>query len=123
MANSRNDFLHKLSYQLANSYDYVCVEDIDLQSISKGLKLGKSTLDNSFGRFRNYLQYKLADRGKKLIKIGRFEPSTIVCSECGAYHKDLVNSLSVREWTCPDCGTHHDRDENAAKNILKAALK
>ena len=123
IANSRNDFLHKLSYQLANSYDYVCVEDIDLQSISKCLKLGKSTLDNSFGRFRNYLQYKLADRGKKLIKIGRFEPSTIVCSECGAYHKDLVNSLSVRGWTCPDCGTHHDRDENAAKNILKAALK
>lgn len=122
IANSRNDFLHKLSYQLANSYDYICVEDINLQSISKCLKLGKSTLDNSFGTFRSYLQYKLELRGKKLLKIDKFEPSTIICSECGAYHKDVVNSLAIREWTCPDCGAHHDRDINAAKNILKAGL-
>ena len=93
-----------------------------MQSISRCLKLGKSTYDNGFGIFRNYLQYKLEDRGKKLIKIGRFEPSTIICSVCGAYHKDIVNSLSVREWICPDCGTYHDRDINAAKNILKAGL-
>lgn len=93
-----------------------------MQSISRCLKLSKSTYDNSFGIFRSYLQYKLEDRGKKLLKIGRFEPSTIICSECGAYHKDIVNSLSVREWTCPDCGTRHDRDENAAKNILKVGL-
>lgn len=122
IANSRSDFLHKISANLANSYDYVCVEDIDMQSISKCLKLGKAACDNGFGIFRNHLQYKLADKGKKLIKIGRFEPSTIVCSECGAYHKDIVNSLSIREWTCPDCGTHHNRDINAAKNILNAGL-
>ena len=122
IANSRNDFLHKISANLANSYDYICVEDINLRSISKCLKLGKSTLDNGFGIFRNYLQYKLEQKGKKLIKIGKFEPSTIICSKCGAYHKDVVNSLSVREWTCPDCGTHHDRDINAAKNILKIGL-
>ena len=122
IANSRNDFLHKTSANLANSYDYICVEDINLRSISKCLKLGKSTLDNGFGIFRNYLQYKLEQKGKKLIKIGKFEPSTIICSKCGAYHKDIVNSLSVREWTCPDCGTHHDRDVNAAKNILKIGL-
>lgn len=122
IANSRNDFLHKTSFNLADNYDYVCIEDINLQSISKYLNLGKSTLDNGFGIFRSYLQYKLEERGKKLLKIGKFEPSTIVCSECGAYHKDVVNSLAIREWTCPDCGTHHDRDINAAKNILKAAL-
>lgn len=122
IANSRNDFLHKTSANLANSYDYICVEDINLRSISKCLRLGKSTLDNGFGIFRNYLQYKLEEKGKKLIKIGKFEPSTIICSSCGAYHKDIVNSLSVREWTCPDCGAHHDRDINAAKNILKAGL-
>ena len=122
IANSRNDFLHKTSANLANNYDYVCIEDINMQSISRCLKLGKSTCDNGFGIFRNYLQYKLEERGKKLLKIGRFEPSTIVCSACGAYHKDIVNSLSVREWTCPDCGTKLDRDINAAKNILKAGL-
>lgn len=122
IANSRNDFLHKTSANLANNYDYVCIEDINMQSISRCLKLGKSTYDNGFGIFRNYLQYKLEERGKKLLKIGRFEPSTITCSECGAYHKDIVNSLSVREWICPDCGTHHDRDVNAAKNILKSGL-
>lgn len=93
-----------------------------MQSISRCLKLGKSTADNSFGKFRELLKYKLEDRGKKLIKIGKFEPTSIVCSACGTYHKDIVNSLSVREWTCPDCGTHHDRDINAAKNILKIGL-
>lgn len=122
IANSRNDFLHKISANLANNYDYVCIEDINMQSISRCLKLSKSTYDNGFGIFRNYLQYKLEEKGKKLIKIGRFEPSTIICSICGSYHKDIVNSLSVREWTCPDCGTHHDRDINAAKNILKDGL-
>ena len=122
IANSRSDFLHKTSANLANNYDYVCIEDINMQSISRCLKLGKSTYDNGFGTFRNYLQYKLEESGRKLLKIGRFEPSTITCSECGAYHKDIVNSLSVREWTCPDCGTKLDRDINAAKNILRAGL-
>ena len=122
IVNSRNDFLHKISANLANNYDYVCIEDINMQSISRCLKLSKSTYDNSFGIFRSYLQYKLEQKSKKLIKIGKFEPSTIICFECGAYHKDIVNSLSLREWTCPDCGTHHDRDVNAAKNILKAGL-
>lgn len=122
IANCRFDFLHKLSTELANEYDIICVEDINLQSIEQCLKLGKSTTDNSFGKFRELLKYKIEDKGKKLIKIGRFEPSTIICSICGAYHKDIVNSLSVREWTCPDCGTRHDRDINAAKNILKIGL-
>lgn len=120
--NCRLDFLYKLSTELANTYDYIFVEDINLQGIAQCLKLGKSTNDNSFGKFRELLKYKLEDRGRKLIKIERFEPTSIVCSNCGAYHKDIVNSISVREWTCPDCGTHHDRDINAAKNILKAGL-
>lgn len=79
-------------------------------------------MDNSFGKFRELLGYKLEDRGKTFIKMGKFEPTSIICSECGAYHKDIVNSLSVREWICPDCGTHHDRDVNAARNILKIGL-
>lgn len=122
ISNCRLDFLHKLSNELSNNYDIICVEDINMQNIEQCLKLGKSTADNSFGKFRDLLRYKLDYKGKKLIKIGRFEPTSIVCSMCGAYHKDAVNSLSVRDWICPDCGTHHDRDVNAAKNILKAGL-
>ena len=122
ISNCRLDFLHKLSTNLANNYDIICIEDINMQNIEQCLKLGKSTTDNSFGKFRELLKYKLEDRGKKLIKIGKFEPTSIVCSACGTYHKDIVNSLSVREWICPDCGTHHDRDINAAKNILKSGL-
>lgn len=122
ISNCRLDFLHNLSTLLANNYDIICVEDINLQGISQCLKLGKSTNDNSFGKFRGLLEYKLEDRGKKIIKIGKFEPTSIICSICGTYHKDVVNSLSVREWICPDCGTIHDRDVNAARNILKVGL-
>lgn len=122
ISNCRLDFLHKLSRSLSVAYDIVCIEDINLKSIEQYLNLGKSTTDNSFGRFRELLKYKLEGRSKKLIKIRRFEPTSIVCSNCGAYHKDIVNSISVREWTCPDCGAHHDRDINAAKNILKVGL-
>ena len=120
--NLRLDFLHKLSIELANCYDYIFVENINLQAISQCLKLGKSTLDNSFGQFRTLLEYKMLERGKIFHKIGRFTPTTIVCSECGSYHKDIVNSLNVREWTCPNCNTKHDRDINAAKNIRKSGI-
>lgn len=122
IANSRKDFCHKLSTHLANSYDYVIIEDIDLRSTAQSLNLGKSTNDNGFGTFRTYLSYKLTDRGKRLVKIGKFTPSSTICSVCGAHHKDIVNSLSVRKWTCPDCNTEHDRDINAAKNIKHIGL-
>lgn len=122
IANSRKDFLHKLSTKLANKYDVICVEDLDLRAMAQRLRLGKSTNDNGFGMFRSYLQYKLEVQGKKFVKIDKWTPTTIVCSVCGSYHKDIVNSLSVREWTCPDCGTHHDRDVNAAENIRSAGI-
>ena len=64
----------------------------------------------------------MEDQGKQLIKIGKWQPTSIICSECGSYHKDIVNSLNVRGWVCPDCNTKHDRDINAAKNIKKAGI-
>lgn len=70
----------------------------------------------------NFIQYKCQWYGKVFRQIDRFYASSKICSECGTYHKDIVNSLSVRKWICPDCGTHHDRDVNAAKNILNQAL-
>ena len=123
IANCRKDFLHKLSYSLANTYDYVFVEDLNMQSISQFLKLGKSTYDNGFGMFKSMLNYKLQDRGKVFHKIDKWYASSTICSNCGTKHKEIVNSLSIRKWTCPTCGYSHDRDINAAINIRQQGIK
>ena len=123
ISNCRLDQAHQLSHLLAEKYDVICLEDINLQSVSQSLRLGKSTNDNGFGMFRNFLKYKMEERGKCLIYIDKWDATSTVCSECGAYHKDIVNSLKIREWTCPNCGAHHDRDINAAKNILRLGLE
>ena len=123
IANCRKDFLHKVSYSLANTYDYVFVEDLNMQSISKFLKLGKSTHDNGFGMFRSMLSYKLQDRGKVFHKIDKWYASSTTCSNCGTKHKEIVSSLSIRKWTCPTCGCSHDRDINAAINIRNRGIK
>ena len=119
IANQRKDFIHKLSTKLANEYDYICVEDINMQGLAQSLKLGKSTNDNGFGMFRTILGYKLADRGKQLIKIDKWFPSSKMCRHCGAINKDLT--LADRVWTC-ECGTIINRDENAAINIMNVGL-
>ena len=123
MANCRMDQTHQLSHFLAEKYGVICLEDINLQNIAQSLNLGKSTNDNGFGMFRGFLKYKMEERGKYLVYIDKWDATSTVCSECGTYHKDIVNSLKVREWTCPDCGTRHDRDINAAKNILRLGLE
>ena len=123
IANCRKDFLHKLSYSLANTYDYVFVEDLNMQSISQFLRLGKSTHDNGFGMFKSMLNYKLQDRGKVFHTIDKWYASSTTCSNCGTKHKNIVNSLSIRKWTCPTCGYSHDRDINAAINIRQQGIK
>ena len=80
--------------------------------------LAKQTLDNAYGTFITYLNYKLKDRGKMLVKVDTFYPSSQLCNICGYQNKEVKNLL-VREWTCPNCKTYHDRDINASKNILK----
>ena len=119
IANQRKDFVHKLSTKLANEYDYICVEDINMQGMAQSLKLGKSTNDNGFGMFRTILAYKLSDRGKQLIKIDKWFPSSKMCRHCGAINKDLT--LADRVWIC-ECGVVLNRDENAAINILNVGL-
>lgn len=119
IANQRNDWLHKLSYRLATEYDYICVEDINMKNMSQSLHLGKSTLDNGFRMFRTFLQYKLEERGKKLIKIDKWFPSSKMCRFCGTINTNL--KLSDRIWTCT-CGKTLNRDENAAINILNVGL-
>ena len=113
--NQRKDFVTKKAVSLAREYDVVIVEDINLRAMGECLKLGKNLHDNGFGMFRNVLSRKLEEKGSVLVKIDKWYPSTQTCHCCGYVNKELT--MSDRDWTCPECGTHHDRDENAAINI------
>lgn len=119
VANCRKDWLHKQSRELADKWDIICVEDINLRGMAGSLKLGKSTNDNGFGMFRTFLEYKLLEQGKRLVKIDKWFPSSKMCHVCGAVNDNLT--LADREWTC-ECGVHHLRDLNAAINIRSAGL-
>ena len=120
IANQRKNFLHNLSTAIAKQYDIVCIEDLNMQAMSQSLKLGKSTNDNGWGMFTSFLAYKLADRGKYLIKIDKWFPSSKTCSHCGKIKDNL--SLSERSYHCERCGLEIDRDQNAAINILREGL-
>ena len=116
IANRRKDFLHKRSHEIAEGYDAVCIEDLDMQGMSKALHFGKSVHDDGWGMFTRMLEYKLADRGGKLVKIDRWYPSSQMCSSCGHIVPE-VKDLGVRVWFGDWCLEYHDRDENAAANI------
>ena len=122
IANSAKDFNHKLSRKLVEEYDFLAFETLNIEGMRKNHYLAYSISDVRWSQLLNFIQYKCLWYGKELKRVDRFYASSKICSECGTYHKDIVNSLSVREWICPDCGTHHDRDVNAAKNILIQAL-
>ena len=115
VANKRNDFLHKTSKELADKYDYVFAEDINFSEIVTYRKLGKATNDNAYHNFLEILNYKMEDRGKKLVKIDKNYPSSRKCSNCGNVREKLA--LAKRSWICPECGVVLDRDVNAAINI------
>lgn len=120
VANQRHDFLHKLSTELSDKYDYICVEDLNIQKIANYHNLAKNTYDNSYANFIEMLNYKMEERNKKLIKVNRYYPSSKKCNVCGYINNDLL--LSERTWICPKCSTLLDRDINAAKNILVEGL-
>ena len=122
VANQRKDFLHKLSRKLANIWDCICIENLNMQAMAQALHLGKSVCDNGWGMFTEFLRYKLEEGGKKLVKVDRFFASSQTCSCCG-YQNPETKNLSVREWICPKCGTHHDRDVNAAINIRNEGMR
>ena len=116
ITNQRLDYLHKKSYILAEKYDAVCIENLNMRAMGQRLRFGKSVADNSFGKFREMLSYKLYFRGKKLIILDKWFASSQLCNACG-YKNAQVKDLSIRNWKCPLCGTEHDRDINAAINL------
>jgi putative transposase len=117
----RKDFLHKISWQITNAYDYVCIEDLNMKGMSQALNFGKSVADNGWGMFTTFLAYKLSDSGKYLVKVNKWFPSSKTCHCCGYKYSELT--LKERIWTCQSCGTILDRDENASINILGEGTK
>ncbi len=114
------DNLHKTSTGIANQYDVISVEDLDMRAMSnKGFDNGKATMDNGYGMFLNMLDYKLRDRGKYFVRIDKWYPSSQICSHCGRIHK---LGLNERTYRC-ECGLIIDRDLNAAINIRNEGLR
>ena len=123
--NQRNDFLQKLSTKLINENQVICLEDLSVKGMERNHKQAKSVSDASFSKFVEMLEYKAEWYGRKIIKIDRFYPSTQLCNGCGYKNESIkgLQGLKVRVWICPECGEVHDRDLNAARNILKEGLK
>ena len=122
IANCAKDFNHKLSRKLVEEYDLIAMEDLNVEGMKMNHRLAYSIIDVRWSKLLSFIQYKCRWYGKEFRQVDRFYASSKICSCCGTYHKDIVNSLKVREWICPDCGAQHDRDVNAAKNILIQAL-
>jgi putative transposase len=118
--NTRSDFLHRASTGLVRHHDVIVIEDLNVSGMIRNRHLARAISDCGWGEFRRQLEYKCERYGRRLVVIDRWYPSSKTCSACGHLRADL--SLSARQWRCPSCGARHDRDINAAKNILAAGL-
>lgn len=122
VANQQKDFCHKLSTQLVKENDIICIEDLQVKNMIKNRKLARNISQVCWGKFVEFLEYKCQRFGKILQKVGKFFASSQLCGKCG-YKNTNTKNLAVRSWTCPQCGEKHDRDINAAKNILAEGLR
>ena len=120
VTNRRNDFLHKVTSYLVNNYDTICLEDLNVKGMVKNHHLAQALEDIAIGTFNTLLEYKAKERGVNILRIGRFEPSSKMCT-CGYINHNLT--LAMREWICPKCGAIHDRDLLAANNIKRFAFR
>ncbi len=120
--NQRNDYLHKLSKRIIDENQIICIEDLKVMDMMNDSKLARNISDVSWSRFVSMLIYKADWYGRKVIKVPSTYPSSQLCSKCG-YKNSLTKDLAIRKWTCPKCGSIHDRDINAAKNILSKGIE
>ena len=119
--NQRQDASHKMTHELVTEYDIICIEDLQVSAMKRS-PLGKVISDAGWGESRRQLKYKSEWAGKELVTVDRWYPSSQTCSVCGNVNRE-VKDLKIRKWQCPCCGALHDRDINAAKNILEAGLR
>ena len=121
VSNIRKDFLHKVSKELADENQVIAIEHLNIKGMLKNHRLARHIADAGWGTLFAFLKYKTTERGGIVVEIPTFYSSSQTCSHCG-YKNPLVKDLKIREWDCPECGVHHDRDKNAAENILKQGL-
>ena len=121
ISDARRDYIHKVSLEIVRKADVVAIEDLNVKGLFKNRRLSKALADGSFRMLRSFLEYKARWYGREVLTVDRFAPTSKTCSCCG-YKLDELR-LSVREWDCPQCGVHHDRDINAARNVLDFAVR